>query len=137
MLSDGDVIELGGITLQALLTNGHTKGSATYVMDFVEDGRTYSVVFPNGTSVNPGYRLINDPSYPGIREDFANTFSTLATLRPDIWLMPHNEAYGLFERLERAKTEGLQAWLDRAGYKTWVAAQRTKFEAAVAKEAER
>lgn len=136
VVHDLDAIELGGLTLTALLTNGHTKGSATYVMDFVQDGRTYTVVFPNGTSVNPGYRLVNEPSYPGIREDFESTFSTLAALRPDIWLMPHNEAYGLFERLERAKTEGLQAWLDRAGYKTWVAEQRTKFEAAVANESQ-
>jgi len=136
VVSDGDTIELGGLTLTALLTNGHTKGSASYVMDFVENGRTYSVAFPNGTSVNPGYRLVNDPSYPGIKEDFESTFSTLASLRPDIWLMPHNEAYGLFERLERAKTEGIRAWLDRDGYKQWVAAQRARFDAAVANESQ-
>lgn len=134
VISDGDTVQLGDVTLTALLTNGHTRGSTTFVMNVAEGGRRYTVVFPNGTSVNPGYRLVREPSYPGIREDFERTFRTLESLQPDIWLMPHNEVYGLFERLEHAKTDGIKAWIDPEGYRAWAAAQRAKFEAAVEKE---
>ena len=88
---DEDEIKLGDITITALLTPGHTKGSTTYVMNVVEDGKTYTVVFPDGTSVNPGYRVARNPSYKGIEDDFRRTFRTLEGLKPDIWLAPHNE----------------------------------------------
>jgi metallo-beta-lactamase class B len=80
-LRDGDTIELGGVVLTALLTPGHTKGSTTYITRVVDGGQTYTVVFPNGTSVNPGYRLVRDPSYPGIADDYRRTLHVLGGLR--------------------------------------------------------
>jgi metallo-beta-lactamase class B len=54
---DEDEITLGDISIRALLTLGHTKGSTTYVMNVVDCGKTYTVAFPDGTTVNPGYRV--------------------------------------------------------------------------------
>jgi metallo-beta-lactamase class B len=67
---DEDQVKLGDVTLQARLTPGHTKGSTTYVMKVVDHGNTYTVVFPDGTSVNPGYRVARNPSYEGIADDY-------------------------------------------------------------------
>ena len=39
---DGDDIKLGDVTLKALLTNGHTKGSTTFLMKVVDGGKTYT-----------------------------------------------------------------------------------------------
>src|SRR5204863_5113667 len=36
---DGDEIKLGDVTLKALLTNGHTKGSTTFLMKVVDGGK--------------------------------------------------------------------------------------------------
>jgi metallo-beta-lactamase class B len=128
---DEDQITLGDITLRALLTPGHTKGSTTYVMNVVVDGKTYVVVFPDGTTINPGYRVARNPSYKGIEEDYRRTFRTLEKLKPDIWLAPHNEFYGLDAKLQRAAKDGIKAWLDPDGYRKWVATKKEIFEAMV------
>jgi metallo-beta-lactamase class B len=125
---DGDEIKLGDITIRALLTPGHTKGSTTYVMNVVDGGKAYTVVFPDGTGVNPGYRVGRNPSYEGIGVDYRRTFHILERLRPDIWLAPHNDVDALDAKLARAGKEGTVAWVDPEGYKAFVAAQKAKFE---------
>lgn len=131
---DGEEIKLGNITITALLTGGHTKGSTTFLTKVTEGEKSFTVLFPNGTSVNPGYRVENNPSYPGIGDDYRRTYRTLLSLEPDIWLMPHNEAFDYETKLARSKTVGAKAWVDRDGYKKWATLQRQKFEDAVAKE---
>jgi metallo-beta-lactamase class B len=135
VLHDGDAIRLGGVTLTARRTPGHTRGSSTYVMEVTEAGKTYTVVFPDGTSVNPGYRLVKDPSYPGIADDYRRTFEVLESLRPDIWLTPHPEVFAFEAKRARAAREGVAAWVDPDGYRKFVAAARAKFEAALESEA--
>lgn len=134
MFFDGDEIKLGDVTLTAHLTNGHTRGSTTFTMNVTEGGKTYTVVFPTGTSVNPGYRLVANPSYPGIADDFRRTLRTLASLKADIWLAPHNEVHRFDEKRARSAEEGTAAWVDPAGYHDWVTGEQRKFEAAVARE---
>jgi hypothetical protein len=51
------------------------------------------VVFADGTGVNPGTRLVNSPSYHGILEDYRRTFSTLESLKPDIFLSYHVDEF--------------------------------------------
>jgi metallo-beta-lactamase class B len=133
---DGDEIKVGDITLTAFLTPGHTKGSTTFLTQIVDGGKKYSVAFPNGTSVNPGYRLVNKPSYEGIVADYRRTFAVLEPLQADIWLMPHNEAYAYEEKLARSAKEGAKAWIDPEGYKKWITTQHANFQAALAKEEE-
>ena len=45
MLRDGDEVTLGGTTLVAHLTAGHTRGCTTWTMKAQEGGRTFNVVF--------------------------------------------------------------------------------------------
>jgi metallo-beta-lactamase class B len=125
---DEDEIKLGDISIRALLTPGHTKGSTTYVMNVVDSGTTYTVAFPDGTSVNPGYRVARNPSYKGIEDDYRRTFRMLEALKPDVWLAPHNEFYGLDAKLARAAKDGIKAWIDPEGYRKWVTAQKKSFE---------
>lgn len=101
----------------------------------VKDGdKTYTVVFPDGTSVNPGYRLVDRPSYKGIADDYRRTFRILEGLKPDIWLAPHNDVYGLDAKLAKAAKSGPAAWVDPEGYRKFVAAKKAMFEAALNKE---
>jgi metallo-beta-lactamase class B len=131
---DEDRIRLGDITIRALLTPGHTKGSTTYVMNVLDDGKTYTVAFPDGTTVNPGYRVARNPSYKGIEDNYRRTFRTLEALKPDVWLAPHNEFYGLDAKRARAAQDGGTAWVDPEGYRKWVAAQKATFETVAEKE---
>ncbi len=131
---DRDTLSLGDVKITALLTNGHTRGSTTFITQVVDNGISYTVVFPNGTSVNPGYRLVDKPSYPGIADDYQRTLQILAGLHPDIWLFAHTEDFGFAAKSARATSEGAKAWVDPAGYESWVAGQRAKFDAEVAAE---
>jgi metallo-beta-lactamase class B len=134
VVRDGEAVRLGDVTLKALLTPGHTRGSTTWVATVTDHGKRYSVAFPDGTSVNPGYRLINDPSYPGIADDYRRTFRVLDALKPDIWLTPHTEMINFEAKRQRAIKMGAAAWVDPIGYRKWVASRRAAFDAAVKKE---
>src|SRR5215831_12421163 len=45
VLHDGDTVTLGGVTLVAHLTAGHTRGATTWTTKVADGGRTYDVVF--------------------------------------------------------------------------------------------
>jgi metallo-beta-lactamase class B len=131
VLHDGEAIRLGDVSLTARLTPGHTKGSTTFIMRVVDRGKAYTVVFPNGTSVNPGYRLVRNPSYPGIADNYRRTFQLLATLKPDIWLDAHGDVFDFEGKREAATRDGPAAWVDPEGYRKWLAGSREKFQATV------
>jgi metallo-beta-lactamase class B len=103
-------------------------------MNVVDDGNMYKVVFPDGTTINPGYRVARNPSYKGIEQDYRRTFHTLEKLKPDIWLAPHNEFYGLDAKLSRAAKDGIKAWVDPEGYRKWVAAKKEILDTMTDKE---
>jgi len=131
VLRDGDVITLGDLKLTALVTPGHNIGSITWIMEFVEGGKVYTVVFPDGAGANPGYRIVKNPSYPGIEGDFRNTLHVLEMLKPDIWLASHTESMDFDGKRARAKTAGTRAWVDPEGYRKMVASAHAEFEATV------
>jgi metallo-beta-lactamase class B len=131
VLKDGDVVTLGNVSLTALRTPGHTPGCATYTMSVTDGGKTYAVVFPGSTTVNPGTRLVKNPSYPGIADDFRRTFDRLAALKPDIFLGAHASFFDLEGKRARMKTEGAAAFVDPEGYRRLHGQKREAFEAAV------
>ena len=135
VLKDGDVVPLGGIRIIARHTPGHTPGSASYDMAVNEGGREYRVVFAASTTVNPGTRLVQNPSYPGILEDFRRTFTVLASLKPDVWVSAHSGFFGLQEKRKKMTKENpAEAFVDRDGYRSLIAERQKEFEALVAKE---
>jgi metallo-beta-lactamase class B len=135
VLKDGDRITLGGTTLTARHTPGHTRGCTTWVTEVEDAGRRYTVVFPGSTSVNPGTRLLHEPSYPGIRQDFERTFEVLDTLEPDVFLAAHASFFNLAEkRARQAAGEDPNPFIDPEGYERLNARKKKDFEDAVAKE---
>jgi metallo-beta-lactamase class B len=134
VIRDQETIKLGDISMTALHTPGHTRGGTTWVMNVSENGKVYNVVFPDGTSINPGYRVNKDPSYPGIEMNFRNTLHTLEMLKPDIWLSSHTDFFNFAEKRKRAGREGVNAWADPEGYRLRIAGEREKFEAEINKE---
>lgn len=93
VLHDGDRVTLGGTTLVAHLTPGHTKGCTTWTTTVREGTRSLNVVIVGGTTVNPGYHLVNNPKYPGIANDYARTFRVLRALSCDVFLGAHPSYY--------------------------------------------
>jgi metallo-beta-lactamase class B len=134
VLKDGDVVELGGVKLTARHTPGHTRGTTSWITTVEDSGQSYRVVFPGSTSVNPGTRLVRNPSYPGIADDYRRSFHLLESLKPDIYLGAHAGVFDLDAKRPRAASEGAKAWVDPAGYASYLAKSRETFEGLVAKE---
>lgn len=121
VLHDGETVTLGGTTLTAHKTAGHTRGCTTWTLQTREGVRTYQVVIIGGWALNPGLRLVAAPgqptAYPGIAQDFERTFVTLRALPCDIFLGAHGGYFGLLEKLERMPREGSAVWVDPSGYR--------------------
>ena len=117
LLKDGDTVTLGGSTLTARLTPGHTAGCTTWTMKV--DGLNAVIIC--STSVLPTMKLGAEPSYPGIAEDYARTFKTLRALPCDLFLAAHGSFYKLGEKAERLKKgEGGNPFVDPAGYHSYL-----------------
>jgi glyoxylase-like metal-dependent hydrolase (beta-lactamase superfamily II) len=128
VLSDKDQIKLGDITLAARLTPGHTRGCTTWTFDVTDSGKIYHVVIIGSPNVNPGYRLVNNPAYPTIAEDFATTFAVLKSLPCDIFLGAHGAYYGMVEKYARIKSDpATNPFVDPDGYKKFVAEKEAAF----------
>jgi metallo-beta-lactamase class B len=134
ILNDGDTVTLGDVTLTARLTPGHTPGTTTWTTTIAEKGRPYRVVFAGSTSVNAGTRFVNNPSYPGIADDFRRAFAVQESLSPEIFLAAHASQFDLAGKRVKAGKEGVAAWVDGDGFRRLIATKKAEFEALVAKE---
>jgi metallo-beta-lactamase class B len=134
VLHDGDEVKLGGTALKAHLTAGHTKGCTTWTMTAREGAKSYDVVIVGSPNVNEGYRLKNNPKYPGIAADFAKTFHVLKSLHCDIFLGAHGDYYGMEAKFAKLKPDGPNVFVDPDGYRTWVADREQAYLRALARE---
>ncbi len=100
VIADGDTVELGGTTLVAHLTPGHTQGCTTWTMR-VGPAPGLAVVFLCSVSV-PGYQLVDNPRWPGIVEAYESTFEKLEALPCDVFLAAHGSFFGLEAKRRRA-----------------------------------
>jgi metallo-beta-lactamase class B len=126
-LRDGDVVELGGTTLVAHLTPGHTKGCTTWTMQVPEGGRTLNVVIVGSPNVNPGYVLVGNKDYPRIAEDYVKTFEVLKSLPCDIFLGAHGAYFGMLAKYPKLKAGSTNPFIDPDGYKAYVAEREGAF----------
>ena len=145
VLHDGDEVRLGGVVLVAHKTAGHTRGCTTWTMRVMDEGKLRDVVIVGSWNVNPGFRLVDQPSkngkpgqlasYPGIAADYQKTFVTLKSLPCDIFLGAHGQYFDMLGKLARAKAgAGESVWIDPDGYKAAVAERESAFEAELAKQ---
>jgi metallo-beta-lactamase class B len=119
VLHDGDEVTLGGSTLVAHLTPGHTRGCTTWSMKVQEGSRTYNVVIIGSMGVNAGTRLVNNSQVPDIGDEYKRGFKVLRGLACDVPLGSHPGMYGLAEKYPKLG-KGPNPFIDPAGYKTEV-----------------
>jgi len=130
VLKDGEQVTLGGTTLTAHLTPGHTRGCTTWTMRIPSGGRTYEVVIACA-GLQADAQLVNNKNYPEIADDFAKSIKTFRTLPADVFLGAHSwffDLAGKYKRLGGATNP----YLDPAGYKAWVDNQERSYNEVLA-----
>ena len=116
IIADGDLIELGTTRLTVVETPGHTAGSSSYAMQVSEGGRDYNVVIANMGTINPGKKLVVDPTYPGVADDFAETFRKQKAWDVDVWVAAHGSQYGLHGKYEAGQDYSPDTFVDPDGF---------------------
>ncbi len=136
-LKDGDEVKLGGSTLVAHLTPGHTRGCTTWTMRVMEDGKPLNAVIIGSPNVNPGYVLVGNKTYPEIATDYERTFRVLKSLPVDLFLGAHGGYYGMEAKHAQLGTGKANPFIDPEGYRRYVEdrekAFRTEWERQKAK----
>jgi len=134
ILHDSSQIQLGGTTLTAHLTPGHTKGCTTWTMEVTDAGKTLHAVIVGSPNVNPGYRLVNNGKYPGIAADYEKCFRVLNALPCDLFLGAHGVYFGMDEKLARLKPGMTNPFIDQAGYLAYVHEREQVFRKELARQ---
>jgi metallo-beta-lactamase class B len=121
VLHDGEKVELGGVTMVAHLTPGHTKGCTTWSTVAEENGRKQNVVFICSMSLNDKVSLVGNTKYPTIAEDYKKSFSLLKSLPCDVFLVSHTRWFNFDDKLKRLRQGGTSnPFIDPQGYKAYL-----------------
>src|SRR5437764_991428 len=95
-LRDGESVSLGGTTLVAHLTAGHTRGCTTWTTTAQEGGRTYNVMF--GCSLRSPAIVT-----PEISAEITRSFKVVRGLPCDVQLGDHGAQYNMHEKFAKLK----------------------------------
>lgn len=136
-VEDGGKVSLGGMTLVAHLTPGHTKGCTTWTTTVEEDGKKYNVVFFCGvTAAGPDRQpFFNNEKYPNVVEDFQHTFQLLHTLPCDVFLYARATTIHMKEKLARLqKGEKPNPFIDPQGCRDYIKENEDLFNKMLAEQ---
>jgi len=134
-VGDGELVTLGGVTLTAHLTPGHTLGATTWTMQVQDHGRSLAVVFFPSANINAGVRLIDNERYPNIAHDFERSFAVWKSLPCDVFLADHGEFYGMKAKYRQLQSgASVNPFIDRDGYRRFIADSERRFRAQLESE---
>ncbi|MEP6789550.1 MAG: subclass B3 metallo-beta-lactamase [Acidobacteriota bacterium] len=120
LLSDGEKVKLGGMTLTANTTSGHTKGCTTWTTTVNEKGKNLRVLFLCSIS-SPTYDLVGNKKYPEIEADYLASFAWLKKAKVDIFLASHAGVFGFADKADALrKGRSPNPFIDPQGYKDFI-----------------
>jgi len=100
-LRDGETLSLGGISITAHFTPGHTPGGTSWTRQSREGRVCRNIVFAD--SLTPisadGFKFSSSRDYPHALDAFEKSFRFLETTHCDILITTHPEASNLWDRL--------------------------------------
>jgi len=134
VLHDGESVTLGGTTLVAHLTPGHSRGCTTWTLKAQDNGKSYDVVIIGSFGTNPGFQLVNNADVPDIAGEFERAFKVAHALPCDVPLGSHPAMYNLDEKYARLGKGGPNPFIDPAGYKLEVDIAEAMFRAVLAEQ---
>ena len=135
-IADGAAIRLGGVTVTAIATPGHTAGSTSWTWSSCESGTCKTMVF--ASSLNPVSAddyLFSDPVHAGVVDGFRRSFARMRTLPCDVLISAHPDQSG-----GDVKAAALRAgatpnpFLDQGACRAYADMSETRLDTRLAKE---
>ena len=124
VLKDGDQVSLGGTTLTARLTAGHTRGATAWTTTVQEGGKPYNVVI---------YASLRAPGTisPEVEKEFARTFKVARGLPCDVPLGDHPAQYNMHAKHMKLQPGGPNPFIDPGGCSVETDIQEAMYRAAL------
>ena len=127
ILHDGESVTLGGTTLVAHLTPGHTRGCTTWTTKAQEGGKTYNVVI--NCSLRPPNVLT-----PPITDEFNRSFKLVRSLPCDVQVGDHPAQYDMATKYSKLRSGGRNPFIDAASCKLEADIEEAMFHAILAEQ---
>jgi metallo-beta-lactamase class B len=130
---EGDTVMVGNVTLTAHETPGHSPGCTSWAFSVKDGDATRSVlIFCSGTvALN---RLVANPTYPGIVDDYRKTFARAKEMKADILLAPHPDMYKMPDKRAKLANGAPNPFVDPSEFNTYAATLEKAFDDALAKQ---
>lgn len=103
LVMDGQVVELGDVAFTVHYTPAHTPGSMSWTWtdntwsdkseSSKRQGKPLRIAYVDSLSA-PDYKLVGNPRYPHIVDDYRRGFAAVRVLPCDLLLTPHPSASG-------------------------------------------
>jgi metallo-beta-lactamase class B len=132
-VKEGDKVTLGDTTLSAHSMPGHTPGCTSWEMTVKDAGQDRDVLFFCSGTVALN-RLVGQPTYPGIADDYRSTFAKAKAMKVDVLLGPHPEVYGMQAKREQMKDGAPNPFVKPGELQTYVAGLEQDFDKQLAKQ---
>lgn len=129
-IADLETLELGGLTMFALATPGHSPGALSWTWAECDGEDCVSIVYADSLSPvsSDDYRFSDHPEEV---EAFRQSLDTIAGLDCDILLTPYPSASNMIERFA-----GRAPLIDQTACQAYAESIRARLDARLAKEAE-
>jgi metallo-beta-lactamase class B len=133
VIADGGKLTLGGTSLTAVITPGHSRGCTAWTMRINDKGKPRTVIF-YGSTTTAGNILVNNMIYPNIVSDFRSSFAKLKTIKADVFLTNHPEFADLEGKRALQMAGHTDAFVNAKELPAYVAKSEADFNAELAKQ---
>jgi metallo-beta-lactamase class B len=133
-VADGETLHVGDLAITAHLTPGHTPGSTSWTWDSCAHEACLHLAYVDSLNALD-YKLIDNPAYPAIAQDFLHSFDVVAALPCDIVLSPHPGVVDMWKKLDRRQRKSVpDPFVDADACRNYARMFREDFEKKLARQ---
>jgi metallo-beta-lactamase class B len=121
------------LTLVAHMTPGHSPGCTSWTTVAREKKWNHTVVFFCSATIALN-KLVGNPTYPGIVEDYRKTFQTARGIIADVFLAPHPEMFKMDEKRPLIGKYPVNPFIKAPEYHAFIRDAEKAFEEGLAKQ---
>jgi metallo-beta-lactamase class B len=134
ILRDGQTVSLGGWTLTAHITGGHTPGCTTWTFPVTVAGKVRQALDHCSSSVLPGYKLGKVETYPGQTAAYEKSFATWKRLPCEVFIASHAQFFDMKAKKAALDAGKADAFVDPEGCRSFYAKAEAAFRAELKKQ---